>query len=59
MNSNDEIRMTNDEGNPNDEIRGGGAHGVPRPTNETRLGWAVLCTSFHLVRHSSFELRHF
>src|SRR6266487_6238134 len=41
----------------------GGAHGVTRPTNESVnvrgavvVGRAVLCTPFHLIRHSCFVI---
>ena len=41
-------RMTNDEGNPNDEIRNGSARLLE--------GFAIRASS--LIRHSSFKLRH-
>jgi hypothetical protein len=41
--------MTNDEGNPNDEIRNGPA----------RLTQGFVIRASSLIRHLSFELRHF
>ncbi len=41
--------MTNAEGNPNDEIRNGAA----------RLAQDFVIRASSLIRHSSFELRHF
>jgi len=41
--------MTNAEGNPNDETRNGSA----------RLAQDFVIRASLLIRHSSFELRHF
>jgi hypothetical protein len=46
---NDEIRITNAEGNPNNEIRNGSA----RPAQD------LVIRASSLIRHSSFEPRHF
>jgi hypothetical protein len=47
--SNDEARMTNDEGNPNDEVR----------REVTDISNLSVIRASSLIRHSSFDIRHF
>ncbi len=47
--SNDEIRMTNDETNPNDEIRNGALIAAA----------SMVIRTWLFIRHSTFVVRHF